>query len=82
MKDNDFFKEHQKLISAIEKKGYKDKNGNLISDDSDFKKLCKEFKDSVGFQIGNYNSYEELKKKFEKLAVAYCLEVNISTPFD
>lgn len=82
MKDKDFFKEYQKLISVIEKKGFKDRNGNLISNDPDFKKLCQEFKDSVGFQIGNYNSYEELKEKFEKLAVAYCLEVNISTPFD
>lgn len=31
---------------------------------------------------GNYEAYQELKKRFEKLAVAYCYEVEVAGPFD
>ena len=44
--------------------------------------MCKKCKELERHLKANYKSYQELKRKFEELAVAYCLEADLSTVLD
>jgi hypothetical protein len=81
MNEEKLFAKYQPLIDALCKKGYASK-GKKLADDPDFQHLCKEFKEAISNQVANYDAYAELKEKFEHLAVAYCLEADISHALD
>ncbi len=75
-------KEHEAIISKLERKGFKDRAGLKLADDTDFKKLCTEIRNCYQHQISNYESFHELREKFKKLSAAYCYEADIGTALD
>ena len=75
-------KEHEAIISRLERKGFKDRTGAKLAVDADFKKLCTELRNCYQHQISNYESFQELREKFKKLSAAYCYEADICTALD
>ena len=49
---------------------------------AEIEKLKSKLDDEEQAKIGNYNAFQDLKEKFERLAVSYCYWADISNPLE
>jgi len=50
--------------------------------ETEINELREQLEKEKEYKEGNYKAYQELKAKFEKLAVAYCYEVELCNPLE